>query len=363
MIQPHFNALYHPSYVPPANWLKLQLLFWDSVQRIVPDPMIEKYGDDFIDKKYHISPDLCPCVNPTTSDYSYFNIHKNAILKAFESIRKSIVPSVDISTFSVHSTKAPPWIFESLTQLGLVFPASEETNQYLGDHYWVYPDAAKLILSCLSSNIAARRNLHPITEQESCFYLTAANEINNTLADRPNSSVQAALGILILQVQIPSNLNQLDFSDVIKLRGEYEEFRIAFHNTVISLTDHFNLNKIVDEKVYKEELRSCMESYVAQMNHFNSLKQKIKRLVSDWKTEAFAVSLGGLGKYVAGGSPESLYISIASASLGLAKVILSGKEISEVVKSYHYIQVLNKFLDVKCCVTGIRPFLVGVRYE
>ena len=36
MNAPHY-ALYYPRYAPNPDWLRLQLLFWDSVFRIVPE--------------------------------------------------------------------------------------------------------------------------------------------------------------------------------------------------------------------------------------------------------------------------------------------------------------------------------------
>jgi hypothetical protein len=364
MTGPRFSALYHPSYVPPDNWLKLQLLFWDSVHRIVPDPMSAKFGDDFIYQRFHIDPGLCPYVSPSSEDHWYFDKHRITIQNAFEKIHKGAGTAYEtVERFGVHPRKAPEWVFDSLTRLGLAHMKSRKEHGYFDEHYMVHPEAGKLILSCLGSSLASRRNLHPITEQESNFYVTAANEINSTLADRSNSSVEAALGILVLQCQVPSNLAQLNFADVLRLRESYDDLRTAFHNTVTTITSRFYLNTIIDESVYEQELRSCLESYVVEMNKFNSIRQKLIRLVTDWKTEAFTISLGGLGTYAAGGPVEALYIGIASAGLGLAKVLFSNKQVSDVVKSYHYIQVLNKHLDAKHCVTGIRPFLVGVRYD
>lgn len=354
------TLLYYPSYVPNENWLKLQLLFWDSVARIVPNGMQDQYGDKFIHEQFGIDPKLSPALSPGYSDLGYFDTNRKSIEKAFHAIRnthKTFKPSM--SAYGVHPSKAPDWVFETLIGLKLCQKTPEQHDGWVEEHYMMNPDAGNLILSCLASNVAARRNFAPVTDQSNLFYLTAANEVNRTLSDRQNSSVTASLGILVLQTLVPATLNKLSFADIISIRDSYGELREAFHGVVSETSNRFGLEKIVDMAEAKKQLDQCADKYIKEYKLFNSKIRRTMRTVSDWKTQSFAISLGALGTYLAAGPAGAVVISIGSAALGLAGILSSNKEKTDVTRSFHYIQKINRATEPRTDLTGIKPYLLG----
>jgi len=117
MEQPKFRALYTPSYVPDETWLKYQLLFWDQINRIVPQTMQDQYGDSYIEERFGIDPAFAPAISPTEADLTYFNEHQQAITEAFNSIKDKEGRFEDQNNyFGVHPDKATPWVFEFLKE-------------------------------------------------------------------------------------------------------------------------------------------------------------------------------------------------------------------------------------------------------
>lgn len=357
------NLLYYPSYVPDPGWLKTQLLFWDSIQRIVPYSMQEQYGDDYIAMRFRIDPKWAPPISPDYSDLSYFDKHKSSIERAFEQIRATDGATYEDakSVFGVHPAKAPEWVFDTLLRLGLGKEQPEQHGEWVQNHYVVHPEAGKLILSCLASNVAHRRNFALATDQESQFYVTAANEVNGTLSDRHNSSVTGSLGLSILDALVPSSIDQMSFDDVISIRDEFYALREAFHRVVEHISDEFGLERIVDKKQAQTTLLKCVANYTEEFNRFNSVTRRAIRVVSDWRTQSFGASIGAVGTYLAGGPPEAVVLSSGAAVLALSGVLFSDKEKSDRIKSFHYIHRLNERIDPKKNLIGMRPFLHGVR--
>lgn len=357
------NLLYYPSYVPSPAWLKLQLLFWDSVYRIVPKPMQTQYGDDFIEATFGIDPKWAPALSPEDSDLYYFEQHQSSIQRAFEQISSTsklqYLPS-DLA-YGVHPGKSLEWVFDSLSKLGLSSKVPIEHPELMDKHYMVHPEAGKLILSCLASNLARRRNFAPITDQESQFFLTAANEVNRNLADRPSSSITASLGLTILHTLVPSNLDQLSFHDVISLRDDYGDLRKAFHEVVSKLSDKFGLEDIIDRQQADLMIQECVHEYLNEYERFNSVTKRSIRVVTDWRTQSFGSFLGMLGTYLAGGRTAGIVVGLGAASLTLANQLFSNKEKSDLEKSFHFIQQLNSEINASNNLVGIKPFLIGVR--
>lgn len=363
MLEPKFKSLYYPSYIPDRDWLKLQLLFWDQVQRIVPNQMQDKYGDNFIASNFNIDPILSPAISPEYDDLSYFDKHEASIRKAFIKIKKESEKPFDIygNYWGVHPQKAPEWVFQNLEELGLARINEIEPDEWHEGHHLVHPDAGGLILSCLGSKLAKRHGFEPVTDHEFSFYITAANEINENQSDRSNITIEDTLGAMILKSLVPSRLDKIKFSDILKIREDYEELRIGFHKTIRNISET-RLEKIVDKKRTEEELRACLSEYLEAYNKFFKIKERLKRIIKDWRTQAFGISIGALGAYFAGGPTESLYLGLGGASVSLMGVLTSEKVQSDEEKSCYYINAIRKYLEATNCIMGLRPFLVGCRF-
>lgn len=357
------TLLYYPSYLPNPDWLKLQLLLWDSVHRIVPQAMQQQYGDECVSERLGIDPKWAPAVSPNYSDLSYFDRHRPSIEMAFRQIRATASPDYESAEalYGVHPQKAPEWVFQALFDLGLGNKEPEKHRRWTEEHYMVHPEAGKLILSCLASNVAHRRNFAPITNEESQFYLTAANEVNRTLSDRKNSSMTASLGMLVLKTLVPTNLHRLSFADVISLRDEYGDLRRAFHSVITKITDKFGLEKIIDKDQANATLEECVSEYTKEYDRFNSVTRKTIRTITDWKTQSSAASVGALGAYLAGGPLGAVIFTLGAAGFALAGMLLSDKEKSDMTKSFHYIQRLDEEMDLKRNLFAIKPLVRGVR--
>jgi len=191
--------------------------------------------------------------------------------------------------------------------------------------------------------------------------LLLLNEINKNFEDRSATSIEGTLGSMIIESLIPRKISDIPFKTAIKLREDYNDLRIGFHNAVHKISEEFNLNEIIDKKTAEEKLRDCYRGYEEAYKKFNSHRLKTLRFIKNWRVQTFGISLCIFGTYLSGGPPASLYISLSGANISLLGAIFSKPKKSDEEKSYSYIQKIKQRLEAIECINGLKPFLKGVR--
>ena len=101
-----------------------------------------------------------------------------------------------------------------------------------------------------------------------------------------------------------------------------------------------------------------MCDYQEQYNKFNSYSQKFSRMIGDWRTQTFMISLGALGVVISGGS---LIIGLGGSTVAVLPTLFSKKVETDKEKSLHYIQKINNYIELKVYLEGLRPYLLGCR--
>lgn len=351
-----FAALYHPSYVPSANWTKVQVLFWDRIFRIVPANMQSQFGDEYIDEVFNVDPDILPMLSPRPSDLDEFDRYRVSLERALARIsRERRSNRRDSDFFGINPSKAPAWLFKTLDEFDLIKKDYEDHGSWLEPHHWIQEDAGYLIMSMLSSFMARRRGLGQVTDRAISFYVTAAQEISEYQSDRSDSSMEGALGMAVFHIFVPKNIDELSFQQVFKLRNEYADLRNAFHKTVRRVSKEHNLEGIVDQERAKEAVYECIREFLDEERKFN--KGSVRRALSDWRVQSIGVMLGGLGAAIAGGPVAGIAFTMGGTTIALANALVDHQELKDFEKSIKYLHILNRGLRAMGCVDEVRYYL------
>jgi hypothetical protein len=380
------RAMYHPFYEPDENWLKLQLLYWDSIGRIVPNTMQDLYGDDYFENKYKISSAFCPAIEPIWEDTLFFDKHKISLKNAFRSIGQRRFPSFSVAgkaiqpnkpakqinqirianrqnlkylkEFGIHEDKAPEWLFKYLIRNGL---AISQPEYVYGEKYLVNSEAASLILSCLGSSMAERRAMDVITNQKSRFYLTAASEVSRSQMDRPNNFAPSYLAFLTLEKFVP-DVKKISLPEIIKIREEYTIQRNAFHNTINEVAIKHRLELIIDQKVFNEKMTDAIQEYNTNLIKFESTIRRSLSYIKDWKFQAFGGMLG-LATIAGGVGPLVIAAKAVGGGLSLIKTISPDDINNQQFRSHQFIEKINDRISNIGMARGIKPFLQHYRQD
>ncbi|MBU1951055.1 MAG: hypothetical protein KJ927_20255 [Candidatus Eisenbacteria bacterium] len=177
------DAIYYPSYLPSKEWFKTQLLLWNRIYRIVPDPMESVFGAKKISSEWGLPEEYVQTLPVAVLDMNYLNQRKRAIIKQLKwlsTLKKDlpgnlpdwlvrVLKELDSegfytdAPFYLNTGKVPDWVGTKLLEYGL--RRREKVDIYNNEHYVIRQDAAELLMSCLTHTMAAHRNMSPLTNR------------------------------------------------------------------------------------------------------------------------------------------------------------------------------------------------------
>jgi len=286
-------------------WLRSNLLFFDSVQTIIPEdikPKIPSNISKFIDQ----NPKTVKTTSPIEKDKIYETERMGQIESAFRIIssknevhekRIKITPQRTrfLDHTYLHDSKISERIYDLLRKYDLIFAHYEEVEKYGwmpkntdGKFSIVNTQAADIIVSYVADNIGYRKGLPTITDNN-------LNYIFNSLDDfgyQSNFESECILANSIIQCSIPKNIQKITLLQYSDIRDNFVGVRALFPKLIDELIKENRLNQIHDkdhlfEKIY--EIQSEFDSELQEANKL-CLKQGIK----DWGpfTVGSLISLG-----------------------------------------------------------------------
>ena len=175
-----------------------------------------------------------------------------------------------------------------------------------------------------------------------------------------NDSIESTLGYLILKAKVPKYLNKISFSDIVRIRNDYDDLKKAFHNSVRKIVKDNEIDKIIDVKVVKDKLEDVAKDFIDEYDRFNSYSGRFMRTIKDWRVQTIGLSLGAIAKGLASKDPASLSFGLSGITISiLGKIPIGKKNIKN--QSFHYLQVLNKEIDPIQTIKNMEKFIYPIR--
>ncbi|NVM56794.1 MAG: hypothetical protein HWN51_01550, partial [Desulfobacterales bacterium] len=188
---PKFEALYYPTFEPPAIWLRSFLLFFDKIRTIVPDDVDFKLSEE-ISRLVDLIPDVFETVSVEEQDVDVDELNLRRMRSAFQIIGKrepkanreeiKIIIDKDGSvriaghTF-LHDRKMSGKVRALLEKFGLIRPELDGIAEVIGAQNFsiVNENASDLIVSQVADRVAKRYGWNTVTDRKIDFTVNALN--------------------------------------------------------------------------------------------------------------------------------------------------------------------------------------------
>jgi hypothetical protein len=338
------KAIYHPSYVPDKDWFKVQLLLWDKIYRIVPYSVENEFGPARIADLWNLDEEYLPIIQDTIPSHKYLDERKLIIINQLREISKSSDKSfVDADHFYLNTAKVPDWIGKKLKDYDL---RSKGTyTEWGAEHYLVREDATNFIMSCLAHYLGITKGMSPLTDEKMSCFATFGNQIGKFGKEKPSGDNFNSFVSGVFDIMVPSDIEKLDFNDVLDIRNEYNDLRVGARNVLEKISSEFKLNEIVDNESADDAINDAL-------NEFNLIVERFKkgiwrRAFKDWRTQALATVLGAVAGFIAGGPETAIAISSGAAGISIMNTIAGKEESSDINKMVQYFSKINRSIEMK----------------
>lgn len=220
------QVLYAPSIKIDDDWLKVSALYYDKVNRIVPNGIDEEHSDiakEFIDELGFIE-NLQPSHQESIEkDFLSFAIHTLSKHEEREKLNEILGEELEGWHIGIHSGKTTGGLIKRLANLGLVVE---------GDDGWNDFDAISgtMYMGFLAKEMAKSRRL-PIATSSPIFH-NAIEFLNDKQAD-----ISFRLAAMVIDGYVPRDIKNVSPKKIIEFRQKYDSEREAFYNQVNALTN------------------------------------------------------------------------------------------------------------------------------
>lgn len=304
-ITDRFSALYFPYInIRDRNWLKLSLLLWNSVYRIVPYGYPKERSYDFI-RDINEKSDIIHSINPE----GYAQLIEDAFIDFIESnlrdldrfrLDSSLIRNINSHRqtrhrFSegelgahipgisfIYSEKMGHRLQEILLNNDLGLLASDDDYGYMR---WIGVDRkiAALYMTVLANSISSDQRLNPITDsgphlaaidgnfEAAAKILLSSEPAVDTRLARSNVYDEAVL--LSIQRHIPQDITKISFEEIIAFRQKRAKELRQFREYVGTKIRDFETGKdgmspAVLSDWMKEEIFADLDEKVAEIDEF-----------------------------------------------------------------------------------------------
>jgi hypothetical protein len=357
-----YVGLYYPyMHFRDERWLKLNALYWDEIQRLVPDRMAEKLDDSptvaFLKKD---------CNRFITA--AHFEYESEVVSSRFmEAIDSGLLPRLrerygwhryhqwptdgtrwrepnkhpnpliwDPRVGYVVAGKLSEVLYERLlsSTLAQLYPTFEFDENWLGMH----PELADIYMRALAAEVAARSSVNPVTDRGDVHVDVAGWTIErivntllnddahvdaNSVVPRSSGEVEQRLLSIAVELPIPDGIEDVPIERIFEVRSEGKAERLAFRRGLNSLVKSFSdENQQLLQSGSEQDIERHLKHLYANNieNQVEALKGKLSKISTN--TTIGLVSALTLVPLVGG---QQLFIGIGKVCLGMATAISGGK--------------------------------------
>jgi len=321
---PKFEALYYPTFEPPAIWLRSFLLFFDRIRTIVPDDVDFKPSEK-ISRLVDLIPDVFETVSVEEQDVDVDELNLRRMRSAFQIIGKrepeanreeiKIIIDKDGSvsiaghTF-LHDRKMSGKVRSLLEEFKLIKSELDEIAEVMGAENFsiVNENASDLIVSQVADRIAKRYGWNTVTDRKIDFTMNALNAFQSGLS---RTEPQGMLVCSIINCEIPQEIRHAGLKKYKAIREAYSDIREPFQRAVVDLSDLYRIEAIEDKQILEQRVREITREFNTEVEKYK--KSNFGRKVSRW----IPIGIGGLAS-LAGVVFAEPTITISSAVVSVA---------------------------------------------
>lgn len=287
------KVLYYPNFFPTEKWLRSNLLFFDSVQTIIPDDVTYKVPIN-ISRFTNQNPKTFETISPVEKDKINDADSIRHIEAAFKIISrnkevhdKKIIITSRGSKFEGHSylhdSKMSEKIYELLEKYDLIFARYEEVDKYGfgpkntdGKFSIVNRDASDIIVSYVADKIGYRTGLPTITDINFNFVFNSLDDFGY----QSNLDPKSVLANSLIQCSIPKDIQKINLSQYSDIRQNFAGVRKLFPGLIDILINEKNLDRIHDKDELIDKISGIKSEFDLELQEANKLS--LKQGVKDW---------------------------------------------------------------------------------
>lgn len=367
------TGLYFPwIHFRDDNWLKLSLLFWRRLRRIVPpghamhdSPTVEEFAD------WGLIRDL----DPGKGAESVARRFGDLVWSNSDALRtRFAVEAYDPSElFYLHTSKVIKKLRESLLQLGLATQSRGMDRGWIGIH----PDVGRVYMTALAADLANDLGASLVSEKPEDLVAGSGwsvEDLSTALLGtrRPDQlsggDHRTALAFTALKTVVPTNLEAVPGATILEIRDSYGDELTDFRDSIQKVSEAAALDAVHDPEELRIRIDEAYEDYVAPK--VKGLRRDLRGLKLDtgWGWIGVKTSLPSLtGIAVNASPPVQGAVTGSTILLGLAEVRGSARRRARAVLDGNpaaYLMRLDEELNPRPLKRSIerslRRFMLGI---
>lgn len=347
-------GLYYPFiHFREEDWLKLSLIYWDRIARIVPEGFRTHDSEDVrrvrgeldavIDTRpsqggSHIVSEFVAFVSQHAGQLRQkYDIAKSYSWKINEYTQSRAPAGTNARFGYIYDEKLGNQLTHLLLSEGLAIRGEWGDPRWIG----VHPDISAVYMTALAESIAGRSGYSLLSDDLTAHVAVGECSVNgfsqvllHDVLDQPITeppNLSTALAITAIRTVVPQKLKELPIGKIIKLRKDYgielAEFQRWIHGSAKQLQD----------------TAGTVQSLAAMNEHLidfeqNQVRPRLRRLRADLKKMKFETISGALGiksPWTVGGTAAALYLhqpALAVGGVAFSAVAQFGKQTREAGK-------------------------------
>jgi hypothetical protein len=235
------QVLYAPSIRIDDDWLKVSALYYDKVNRIVPEGIEEEHSE--VAKEFNDEIDFIRNLKPRhqeriEKDFLTFALSFLSKHEERERINDILGEELEGGAIGIHSGKATGELIDKLSKLGLVVKRGDGWNDFDANTGTMY-------MGFLAKEMARFENL-PIATSSPVFH-NAVDFLADTQSD-----TSFKLAAMVIDGYAPRDIKSIKPKKIIEFREKYKAEREAFYSQINALTS--DLSQVKSEKALQNIL-------------------------------------------------------------------------------------------------------------
>lgn len=284
-------SLYYPFiHFRDDAWLKLAALYWDGIGRIVPEGYNTRDSDtvkrlaDELDFVHNFTPG--PEAEMVGKRFgALLQLHHSALVQRYD-VNEREHWAVDPQTLRRAPQRDPRLVYINNAKLSWELASNLQELRLgvviydFGDWIGMHPRLASVYMAALAEEMARRRRLSPVTDDDRCHLAAAGWTIERlaaVLLEDPAlapttasaAEVEGGLANIALTAVVPAHLEAVSVEDIIKARTKLHEDRLAFQESLREIAaDEAWLQDVAPDAlewqlkfVYKNRLKPILDRY------------------------------------------------------------------------------------------------------